>query len=66
MNSINLVGRLTRDPELREIKDDTKVTGMRIAIPRRPERRAAGSGLRRRDGLRQASRELLGVPDSAF
>ena len=25
MNSINLVGRLTRDPELRETKGDTKV-----------------------------------------
>ena len=37
MNSINLVGRLTRDPELRETKGDTKVAGMRIAIPRRPK-----------------------------
>jgi single-strand DNA-binding protein len=35
MNSINLVGRLTRDPELRETKGDTKVAGMRLAIPRR-------------------------------
>jgi single-strand DNA-binding protein len=37
MNSINLVGRLTRDPELRETKGDTKVAGMRVAIPRRPK-----------------------------
>ena|SRR5689334_13478858 len=37
MNSINLVGRLTRDPELRETKGDTKVAGMRLAIPRRPK-----------------------------
>jgi single-strand DNA-binding protein len=35
MNSINLVGRLTRDPELRETKGDTNVCGMRLAIPRR-------------------------------
>jgi single-strand DNA-binding protein len=35
MNSINLVGRLTRDPELRETKADTNVCGMRVAIPRR-------------------------------
>jgi single-strand DNA-binding protein len=33
MNSINLVGRLTRDPELRE----TKGAGMRLAVPRRPK-----------------------------
>jgi single-strand DNA-binding protein len=37
MNSINLVGRLTRDPELRETKGDTKVAGMRLAIPPRPK-----------------------------
>jgi single-strand DNA-binding protein len=37
MNSINLVGRLTRDPELRETKGDTKVAGMRLAVPRRPK-----------------------------
>ena len=37
MNSINLVGRLTRDPELRETHGDTKVAGMRLAIPRRPK-----------------------------
>jgi single-strand DNA-binding protein len=37
MNSINLVGRLTRDPELRETKGDTKVVGMRLAIPRPPK-----------------------------
>jgi len=37
MNSINLVGRLTRDPELRETKGDTKVAEMRLAIPRRPK-----------------------------
>jgi single-strand DNA-binding protein len=37
MNSINLVGRLTRDPQLRETKGDTKVAGMRLAIPRRPK-----------------------------
>jgi single-strand DNA-binding protein len=37
MNSINLVGRLTRDPELRSTPGDLKVAGMRIAIPRRPK-----------------------------
>src|SRR3954447_16128512 len=37
MNSINLVGRLTRDPELRSTTGDTKVAGMRLAIPRRPK-----------------------------
>jgi single-strand DNA-binding protein len=37
MNSINLVGRLTRDPELRETRGDTKVAEMRLAIPHRPK-----------------------------
>ncbi len=37
MNSINLVGRLTRAPELRETKGDTKIAGMRLATPRRPK-----------------------------
>jgi single-strand DNA-binding protein len=37
VNSINLVGRLTRDPELREAEGDTKVAGMRVAVPRRPK-----------------------------
>ena len=37
MNSINLVGRLTRDPELRSTPSGTSVAGMRLAIPRRPK-----------------------------
>jgi len=35
MNSISLVGRLTRDPELRE-RNGTEIAGMRLAVPRRP------------------------------
>ena len=35
MNSINLVGRLTRDPELDETKGGTPVCRMRLAVPRR-------------------------------
>ncbi len=35
MNSINLIGRLTRDPELDETKGGTAVCRMRLAIPRR-------------------------------
>ncbi len=35
MNSINLVGRLTRDPELDETKGGTPVCRMRLAVSRR-------------------------------
>ena len=35
MNSINLIGRLTRDPELDETKGGTAVCRMRLAVPRR-------------------------------
>ena len=35
MNSINLIGRLTRDPELDETKGGTAVCRIRLAIPRR-------------------------------
>ena len=37
MNSINLVGRLTRDPETRSTSGGTNIAGMRLAIPRRPK-----------------------------
>jgi single-strand DNA-binding protein len=37
MNSINLVGRLTRDPALRSTTGGTRVAGMRLAVPRRPK-----------------------------
>jgi single-strand DNA-binding protein len=32
MNSVNLIGRLTRDPELRKTPSDTSVCTMRIAV----------------------------------
>ena len=35
MNNINLIGRLTRDPELDETKGGTAVCRIRLAIPRR-------------------------------
>ena len=35
MNSINLTGRLTRDPELRETQSGAPVGNMRIAVARR-------------------------------
>lgn len=35
MNSINLIGRLTRDPEKREVAGDMPVVKLRLAIPRR-------------------------------
>jgi single-strand DNA-binding protein len=34
MNSVNITGRLTADPELKTTKSDTAVTGLRIAIGR--------------------------------
>lgn len=34
MNSVNLIGRLTRDPETRATASGTDVCGMRIAIDR--------------------------------
>ncbi len=35
MNTINIIGRLTRDPELDETKGGTAVCRMRLAVPRR-------------------------------
>ena len=35
MNSINLIGRLTREPELDQTKGGTAVCRMRLAVPRR-------------------------------
>jgi single-stranded DNA-binding protein len=35
MNSINLIGRLTRDPELRTTSDESSVAVLRLAAPRR-------------------------------
>ncbi|MDQ3240512.1 MAG: single-stranded DNA-binding protein [Actinomycetota bacterium] len=35
MNSINLTGRLTRDPELRTTNSGTSVGDLRLAVPRR-------------------------------
>jgi single-strand DNA-binding protein len=37
MNSVNLIGRLTADPEARTTASGTPVTGMRLAIARRPK-----------------------------
>jgi single-strand DNA-binding protein len=37
MNSVNLIGRLTRDPEQRATASGTDVCGMRIAIDRQAE-----------------------------
>src|SRR4051812_18087177 len=35
MNSVNLIGRLTRDPEKRDASGDMSVVKLRLAIPRR-------------------------------
>jgi single-strand DNA-binding protein len=35
MNSINLIGRLTRDPEQRQVAGDVSVCKLRLAVPRR-------------------------------
>ena len=35
MNNINLIGRLTRDPELRNTGSGKAVANMRLAVPRR-------------------------------
>ncbi len=40
MNTVTLIGRLTRDPELRGEGSDTLACRMRLAVPRRP--RAGG------------------------
>ena len=37
MISVNLIGRLTADPEARTTASGTQVTGMRLAIARRPK-----------------------------
>lgn len=38
MNSVTVIGRLTRDPELRHTDTGTEVCEMRLAIPERKER----------------------------
>jgi single-strand DNA-binding protein len=35
MNTVNLTGRLTRTPELVETKAGTKISTLRLAVPRR-------------------------------
>jgi len=35
MNGVNLTGRLTRKPELVETKAGTKISTLRVAVPRR-------------------------------
>jgi single-strand DNA-binding protein len=35
MNTIQLIGRLTRDPELRHTPNGNEVTTLRLAVPRR-------------------------------
>ena len=40
MNTIQLIGRLTADPELRSLANDKSVANMRLAVPRR-DREAA-------------------------
>jgi len=37
MNSVNLIGRLTRDPELRTTNGGTPVCTLRLAVPRPPK-----------------------------
>ncbi len=36
MNSVQVIGRLTRDPDIRAAKDGTPVALLRLAVPRRP------------------------------
>ena len=35
MNKVNLIGRLTKDPELRHTQGGTATTTIRLAVPRR-------------------------------
>lgn len=42
MNTVSLTGRLTRDPELRELPDGTPVCQMRIAVDQMGRGDAAG------------------------
>lgn len=43
MNCISLIGRLTRDPELKESGNGTPVATLRLAIPRRRNGEDAGA-----------------------
>ena len=43
MNSINLIGRLTRDPEVRTTSDESSVAVLRLAVPRRRGGEDAGA-----------------------
>ena len=43
MNTINLIGRLTRDPELRTTSDESSVAVLRLAVPRRRGGEDAGA-----------------------
>ena len=44
MNSVQLIGRLTRDPELRSTHGGTSVCDMRLAVPRRRTRSGEDRG----------------------
>ncbi len=43
MNNVNLIGRLTRDPEVRTTAEDTPVAVLRLAVPRRRSGEDAGA-----------------------
>lgn len=43
MNNVSLIGRLTRDPEVRTTAEDTPVAVLRLAVPRRRGGEDAGA-----------------------
>ncbi|HUP70329.1 MAG TPA: single-stranded DNA-binding protein [Acidimicrobiales bacterium] len=43
MNNITLIGRLTKDPEVRTTADDNRLAVLRLAIPRRKSGEDAGA-----------------------
>ncbi len=43
MNNVTLIGRLTRDPEVRTTADDNRLAVLRLAIPRRRSGEDAGA-----------------------
>lgn len=44
MNKLTIIGNLTRDPELRNVRDDIKVCDFTVAVNRRSSRQNAANG----------------------
>ena len=60
MNTVSLIGRLTRDPELRSMgQSDRQVCNMRVAVDNGPERKPTFIDVKTFDGSAKACQKYL-------